>query len=297
MPENDLARLKTTRIKPALQEQILRLQSHADSYQWMTLYLESGRALVTMGGREFEVVAPAVLWTPFEETARFSVAAGSVGIYALLDDQMLGDAIGMVVESPDMRLFLQKPILASVRKNEDLNRQLEDLFLNLSTEANSQEFGSEVAASAYLRLLIITLQRIVGKDMVDHTTLGPQRALLSRFRNLVEAHFRSRWKVRRYAEELGMTYDRLHDLCEKSLGKAPSLLLRERSLHEAKMLLRRTSFSSEQISAMLGYSSASQFNHFFKSMTENSPGRYRREVLSIGENQTPETTLRFSDWP
>jgi AraC family transcriptional activator of pobA len=136
----------------------------------------------------------------------------------------------------------------------------------------------------------------VDRDIIPQETRSQGFGDINVFRNLVEAHFRARWTARHYAEEMGITYDRLHDLCVRLVGKPPARLIRERSLHEARVLLQRTSLSSERIAAMLGFSSASQFNHFFKSMAGETPGAYRKQLL--GPRAAREDGIAgFADWP
>lgn len=285
------------RIDCALQERTIGPQALFSQSRWFGFFLESGQASVLTQSDEYEMAGPAVLWGPLDDDTRMKINAGSVGSYLLLSDRILGDAIGMVVEAGELRLFAQQPVMLSFGRSDARCLELDEMFGRITEEVQGVKFGAEIAIAAYVRLLLVLLWRSVDKEASDRETIGSHRAALNRFRNLVEAHFRSRWKARHYADALGMTYDRLHDLCVRALGKPPALVVRERSFHEAQILLQRTSLNADRISAILGFSSASQFNHFYKSMSGETPGCYRRGILSLSEDRREKAAPRFSDWP
>ena len=297
MLDSTSAQFHAARIDCALQERTIGHPSLFAHSRWMAFYLESGHAVALTRNNSYEMSGPAVLWVPLDDDTRLKISAGSVGSYLLLSDRILGDAIGTVIEAAELRLFAQQPVMLSFDRSDPRSAQLDAKFERITAEVRGAGFGSEIAISAYTRLLLVLLWRSVDTEAVERDTIGHRRAELSRFRNLVEAHFRARWKATQYAEALGLTYDRLHDLCVRSLGKPPALVVRERSFHEAQILLQRTSLSADRISAILGFSSASQFNHFYKSMSGETPGTYRRALLALSAENRERVAPRFSDWP
>ena len=120
---------------------------------------------------------------------------------------------------------------------------------------------------------------------------------LQRFRQSLEIHFRDRWGVNAYAQELGMSSDRLHDICTRTLGKTPLRLIHERSVFEAQALLQRSSQTVDQIAAHLGFESAGQFNRFFKGIVGSPPGQYRTDSRHMNEVSSPRSRSSFADWP
>ena len=297
MLDSASAQFHAARIDCALQERTIGHPSLFAHSRWMAFFLESGHAVALTRNNSYEMSGPAVLWVPLDDDTRLKISAGSVGSYLLLSDRILGDAIGTVIEAAELRLFAQQPVMLSFDRSDPRSAQLDAKFERITAEVRGAGFGSEIAISAYTRLLLVLLWRSVDTEAVERDTIGHRRAELSRFRNLVEAHFRARWKATQYAEALDLTYDRLHDLCVRSLGKPPALVVRERSFHEAQILLQRTSLSADRISAILGFSSASQFNHFYKSMSGETPGTYRRALLALSAENRERVAPRFSDWP
>ncbi|MBV7408556.1 AraC family transcriptional regulator [Maritimibacter sp. DP1N21-5] len=296
MFDSPLSRFRAGHIECALQERVLAARSTASDHDWFVFYLDSGQAVAETRDSEFEMSGPALRWGPLDEHTRLRIAAGGAGYYLFFGSSIFEDAIGLAAEGADLRMFATQHLVATFERSDSLGQRLDALFQRITSEATTPQFGSEVALSAYIRLLLVLFWRSVDRDVLPRDSKRQGRGDIDRFRNLVEAHFRARWTARHYAEEMEITYDRLHDLCVRMVGKPPARLIRERSIHEARVLLQRTALSAERIAAMLGFSSASQFNHFFKSMTGETPGAFRRRGPVQSDTGT-DRTIRFADWP
>ncbi|WP_298497258.1 AraC family transcriptional regulator [uncultured Maritimibacter sp.] len=299
MFDSPLSQFRAGHIECALQERVVAARSLARQHEWFVFYLDSGHAVAETHDAEFEMSGPALRWGPLDEHTRLRIAAGSAGYYLFFGTPIFEDAIGLAAEGADLRMFANQHLVATFERSDSLGQRLDALFGRITAEATTPQFGSEVAISAYLRLLLVLFWRSVDRDIVPQSNQGTRRqgtGDINRFRNLVEAHFRARWTAHHYADAMGITYDRLHDICVRMVGKPPALLIRERSIHEARVLLQRTALSAERIAAMLGFSSPSQFNHFFKSMTGETPGAFRRQALAQAGSDERATTT-FSDWP
>jgi len=121
--------------------------------------------------------------------------------------------------------------------------------------------------------------------------------VLQHFRQLLETHFRDHWPINRYASAIGVTPDRLHDLCRRHIGRAPSVLVQERMIHEARMMLENTAMSADLISAKIGFRDASHFSRFFKTRVGLPPVTYRTSVLKSRQTDTPPPAHSYTDWP
>ena len=164
-------------------------------------------------------------------------------------------------------------------------------------EFHSGAPGAETIIEAEVRILLVVLWRHVAipNESVAHPA-GAAQALRA-FRQLVEMHFRDRWHVSDYAAQLGVTRDRLHDICKRSLAKPPLRLIHERSVSEAEALLLRSSLTIDQIADFLGFPSTPHFSRFFRRMMGQPPGAFRRNS-TYGKGKDHGTQVRsFADWP
>lgn len=131
---------------------------------------------------------------------------------------------------------------------------------------------------AILYQLMVRLNRLFG---AAHGTDPDTEAnpVLSRFRSLLEEHFRERHAVRDYARLLHVTPGHLSDLARRYTGSSAGELIRGRILVEAKRLVLYSGLPAQAVSARLGFEDPSYFGRFFRRETGLSPGEYRREIL------------------
>lgn len=296
MPQSSQVQYRAARIASALQERIIGQQSLLSSSGWFAFFLETGHAQAETGGGDYEMSGPAVLWGPLDPETRLRVGAGSQGSYVVVNPRILADATGPLLESAELQRIAQRPVLVSLPRRDPRRAEFETVFERLTAEAGSARFGTDIAIGAYVRLLLVLLWRVVEDEGVLPDPPAVASSLINQFRSLVETHFRERRPASDYAARMGMSYDRLHDLCVRNVGKPPARLIRERTLREAQMMLERTALSADRISVLLGFSSASQFSHFFKAMCGQPPGDYRRGFARRSDAAPPEVP-RFSDWP
>jgi AraC-like DNA-binding protein len=104
---------------------------------------------------------------------------------------------------------------------------------------------------------------------------GGQAALVSRFGELVNVHFRDGLTLQNYADLLGVTTERLYSACANFAGRSPLRLVHERVFREAKSALLGSNSSVAEISASLGFNDATYFSRFFAKAAGCSPRTFR----------------------
>jgi AraC family transcriptional activator of pobA len=99
--------------------------------------------------------------------------------------------------------------------------------------------------------------------------------LASRYRALVEEHYRSAWTIADYAKKLCISAERLRVACVRTTGSSPLALLNARRLLEAKRSLLYTNMSVALIAESCGFPDPAYFSRFFARSTGQSPRAYR----------------------
>ena len=112
----------------------------------------------------------------------------------------------------------------------------------------------------------------------------------------MERHFRDRWTVGDYARTLGVTRDRLGDMCRRVRGLGPKDIIDRRVMLEARLLLETSGRSVNEIAGTLGFASSAQFNRFFSHHADQPPGRYRAAYHEGAELGVSDPARPF-DWP
>jgi AraC-like DNA-binding protein len=78
-----------------------------------------------------------------------------------------------------------------------------------------------------------------------------------------------------FAEHLSIHVNHLNKVSQEVLHKPTSVIIQERILLEAKMLLKHTTKAVSEIAYDLGFKEKTHFNNFFKKYTQLSPSKYR----------------------
>lgn len=149
-------------------------------------------------------------------------------------------------------------------------------FESLMMEFRSNLPGRRTAAEALLiSILVATLRRKLQLSPDQDRNTGADSVLASKYRALVEEHFRSSLKVSDYARRLCVSSERLRQACVRSTASSPLALLNARRLLEAKRTLLYTGMSVALIAEACGFPDPAYFSRFFAQRTGVSPMVYR----------------------
>jgi AraC family transcriptional activator of pobA len=166
------------------------------------------------------------------------------------------------------------------------------LFAALARESHDPGPGAPVMSGLYLGLLLMHLWREGGLARAsDALAAGAPTA--QRFRQLIELHYRDNLGLDEYARMLGVARPHLHESCARAFGRPPQRLVHERLIAEARVRLRDTGQTAEQIAYRLGFRDPAYFSRFFSRRVGMSPGAYRK-ASRIAPPQAPTS---FSAWP
>lgn len=259
------------------------------------IHLASGQGTLRHGEDEWRLRAGDVVWLPAGRAHTLRVEAGSAGIWVGVADTLLASALG---ERSDAAV-LRAVALRSLRAGDTEPLQRQELVRSLhamEVESRLAQGSSRPYLVAHLTLVLVLLWRLSsGEHDAEPGLPAPQRLL--QFRHLVEAQFRSHWPLARYAAELGISPDRLHDLCVRALGRPPLELLHQRLLREACSLLAGTDLPVERVALELGFTGSSAFSRFFRRGLRHSPSAWRAAVRAQAAAGPAAAAPNYADWP
>lgn len=188
-------------------------------------------------------------------------------------------------------------IHASLGENQAMTNAITQSIATIVEEANRDDPAGRSIIEAALRIILINLWRAQDAHQDGERTGSTTRRFIGQFNNLVEVHFRERWNVSQYADVLGITTDRLNDICKRARGRTPREIIASRVGVEARLLLQNSLYSLDQIASQLGFQSAAQFNRFFKTVHDVPPGQYRREQLRRPSQTDRAIHGALFEWP
>ncbi len=115
------------------------------------------------------------------------------------------------------------------------------------------------------------VKKLIGEGYrVAATSRGSQR--------LIDAvgHFEGQqFLPSEFAGQLAVHVNHLNRAVKEITEKTTSMIIAERLLQEAKILLRHTEWNVSEIAYSLGFKEATDFNNFFKKMMQLTPVRFR----------------------
>lgn len=279
-------------IEPGLHAREWRVSDRQDLQVFLVL---ARRAFLLDGHGRTELPAPALAWLPGGRGQTLRLEAGASGHRLVIRiDRMLAALSGLSGGARMRPLIGRQVVIPSARIAQRV-AEVAHSFEVLAREVREARENADAVTAAHLALLCVHVSRLAD------TGLGAARpppelaaSIAQRFHNLVEVHLCDGWSVRRYADELGVTMDRLQAATIRGNGKAPGHILTERLLAETRSRLARSDLPAEQIAFSLGFRDSSYFSRFCRKHLGSPPGRYRR--MSRG-GQPGEAGDSFAAWP
>jgi len=282
------ATLVATEFEAALAERAWSAASLDGAPCFRAFFVRRGRAVFKpRDGAALELVAPQILWLPFAARGEFRLAAGGDGAALQASEDIVWRTIGENPLAAQLRPLLDRVLVAAAGPAE-----IDMLFAALARESRDPGPGAPVMSGLYLGLLLMHLWREGGlARAADALAAGAPTA--QRFRQLVEIRYRDNLGLDDYARLLGVARAHLHVACARAFGRPPQRLVHERLIAEARVRLRDTAQTVEQIAYGLGFRDPAYFSRFFSRRVGMSPGAYRKAARLA----PPPPPTAFAAWP
>jgi len=152
------------------------------------------------------------------------------------------------------------------------------LISSIKREINQKDFWAEEMIKTYIKQIIISATRTLIKSNNDSQIISYDKELARKFSQLVELHYRKHHNVSDYANMLNITPKNLNKKIVSEKQVAPSIIIKQRIILQAKRLLANTTLSIKEIADYLGYEDYSYFVRFFKSQTGLPPLSFRNAL-------------------
>lgn len=144
----------------------------------------------------------------------------------------------------------------------------------LKTYSCSSRISKEMLPH-YVKIFLLKIYEIkIGEVNCSHHR-SIDRDRFNTFRTLLEKHYREKHEVAFYLNAMHLSEKTLRNIANTWAGKAPSTLIQERLVLDAKRLLFHTTLSIKEIANQLGFEDASYFTRFFSKHAGVSPNRFR----------------------
>ncbi len=140
-------------------------------------------------------------------------------------------------------------------------------------------FGYEDIIRFSLKSLLIQLERIhrfSKKDRLAFSSYYEKQFIA--YKELIEENYTKSLSVNDYASLLNVSSKTLTTITKTVVNKSASSLIHERTILEAKRLLKFTPLQIGEIAFRIGFKDTSYFIKYFKRYVNKSPNQYRTEI-------------------
>lgn len=191
----------------------------------------------------------------------------------LFEKEAILYAVGNAVFEQDFSLFNEGCAifdLTSVQE-EEISRH----FLQFKKVYKRQGKFRDQKLAHHLAIILYTISEYLPLEKHTHS-IKRGKEIANEFIRLASKHVIEERHLDFYCQQLNLSKKHLSETIKSELDKTASQLLAEFLLLEAKVKLRETSATIEEIAFQFQFSDASAFNKFFKRHTGISPTTYRK---------------------
>ena len=254
------------------------IDPHVHEAMLQILYVEQGGGgEAVIDSRRWPIVPPCLVVVPAQCVHGFHYARDTDGTVITAAQRPLEALLDAL--APALRQQVLQPAVLSVDRDGRHAEALVPLFDAIAREARTTGLASGAAGMSLLAALMVQVARISQSTQGASGGPGDPRSRkaqrLERFRALLDAHFRERWPVERYAHALGVTAGQLGRLSRELLGMSTLDAINARVLHEAQRELVYSTLSIKQVAAALGFEDEAYFGRFFKKHGGHTPTEFR----------------------
>lgn len=236
-----------------------------------TLTLNYDATSMHLTSRELMVLKPGHIIHSYQTSAGFR------GHVIVIGTAMLGNTVtAMSKVLPCFLKYKDTPVI-KLTPDEIATQTALRSILRKKTSTAGHLYRDDVIRSILESLFYDTLGLYASYAPTRHPAEGMKRrdTLLNKFIELVESNFYHERSVAFYANRLCVTPKHLSSAIKEASGRTAGEWIDSYVLIEAKLMLRNTGHTIQEISAKLNFRNQSFFGKYFKRLSGQSPRDYR----------------------
>lgn len=257
------------------------IDTHIHRGLFQVLFLFGGEVRAAIGDSLIDCAGPVAITIHPSLAHGFDFSAEARG-YVLTMDQHMLFAAGHEHGNLFAPLFVDAHAIA-MTPGGPTRARLEALLEQLLAEAAWPQPGHALIMDWLARAALLLLVRAQSEHRLANSSGQGDFGLYSRFRALVEQHYKEQWQVGLYAEQLRVGPTRLNRLCLRIAGRSTFEIAQDRLLLEACRQLTYLPSSIATIAYELGFQDPAYFSRLFKKRYGLTPKDYRASQQAHGE--------------
>ena len=245
--------------------------------------LTDGAAVYKIGMREYSMKPGSFYFMSPQQLRYYKKIKPWHGYVFVFSEEFIRMFSGISVYSEYS--FFKLDANVQLQLNEEQLDELLPLLEKLHTYYNGSESDKLKYLFHYMSLVLLKAR----KWYAEQHTIAPETdkpVMLSKaFDDLLEKHFfdiasqrsESLLAVADFAAALHVSSNYLSDTVKRETGKTPTQIIKERTILEAKSLLRNTQLTVSEVAYFLLFDDPSYFAKYFKAATGVSPSNFKNQ--------------------
>lgn len=248
----------------------IRAHAHRDLHQ--LLVIRSGGGEMQAETRRSAFGAGSLLVVPAGVIHSFRFDPGTEGEIVTASIALVAP---LLAEQPPVTTLLDAARIIPLAGPDTM---LEAAIAILSADPANRAPLAALAAEAGLRLMLVAAVRALKAEAKPaRIPLGRQAAVVARFRAQIEAWLGETVPLTRHAAAIGVSASHLRAATVNIAGAAPSNLIRDRKMIEARRMLAHGRANVASIAYALGFADPAYFSRWFARHEGRPPADYRRQ--------------------
>ncbi len=231
------------------------------------LYVFSGEGVVTVDGKEYDVVAgDIIVYNPYTvHNERTAGASGlEFGFFGITNFQICNLPVDCLIERDS------SPVLHSGKA-----QSIFDFYFNsLINEVHGAEHYSDLMTKYWARMILIEILRVANISEAKFVT----NAIFTRIHQYVTKHFAEIESMDKICEELKISKYYLSHVFKNYMGVPPMQYITSQRIAYAKRLLQETDMTATAVGEACGYRDHVLFFKNFKKLEGVTPIEFRRQT-------------------
>lgn len=224
---------------------------------------------VYIDGKEHKLGESSIAILPEKHVLRFSE---SIKIEAIQFIAVTTDYILNMPSAIDTSIFSYSRYIPVMQVSDSKFDDFQSYFRFLYKESKDKStFQNEILSSILYALILEILGEYDAQYNLNAGAEIKSHDISDKFFHLLAVYYKENRTVQFYADKLNITSKSLTTSIKKATGRPVLEWLHEAVLIEAKMLLKTTDLTVQEISDRLNFSSPSAFVQFFKKHTGTTP--------------------------
>jgi len=240
------------------------------------VFIEEGSGTFSLDGKRMSIAPQTIIFISPGQIRRWEVKEKIKGYTLFFEKDFLHLFFSDELFLYRFQYFHQYSQPSEMKIDETSFGKCLELLQEIKEEfAQIQNDSNHLIRSVLYQLLIVLNRYYAGIYHVQRDTYV--HADFYRFRSLLEEKFLEDQTVEAYTKMLNVSSGFLNKICRQFSGLTAQQMIHHKLISEIKKQLHRNK-SAKEICYEFGFSDPSNFNRFFKKMTQITPQQYRKNI-------------------